>query len=279
MPDDMAPEPEDLRARRQRIFGQSSRSRPRGRVIVVAVLAAIVVGGGAWSAIRMLTHSGSPGQVPIIRADDQPVRKRPSDPGGQPIPEQDSMLYNQGKPDTKVEQLLPPPEAPLPRPAPPPEPEPPAAAAADTAPPPATPAPAPAVIAAAPAPPPAVTPSAPPASPPVVPPKPAPAALEAPAPHAAPPPAAPSPTKAIEGYRLQLGAVRSPDNAKQAWEKLKRSHGDILGTLAFNAYRVDLGARGIFYRIQAGPVRDAATAERDCGELKRRGVGCIIVRP
>jgi len=274
MPDDVAPEPEDLRTRRQRIFGQTRRPRPRGRLIVVAVLAAIVIGGGAWSAIRMLTHSGTPGQVPIIRADDQPVRKRPSDPGGQPIPEQDSMLYNQGKPDTKVEQLLPPPEAPLPRPIPPPEPEPPAAAA-DAATLPATPAPAAIAEAAAPPPPP-VAAAAPPPSPPVVPAKPAPAALETPAPHAAP---APSPTKTAEGYRLQLGAVRSPDNAKHEWEKLKRSHGDILGTLAFSTYRVDLGERGIFYRIQAGPVRDAATAERDCGELKRRGVGCIIVRP
>jgi hypothetical protein len=43
--------------------------------------------------------------------------------------------------------------------------------------------------------------------------------------------------------------------------------------------RVDLGDRGIFYRIQAGPVADAAAAERTCNELKRRGVGCLLVKP
>ena len=73
--------------------------------------------------------------------------------------------------------------------------------------------------------------------------------------------------------------MRSPDNAKNEWERLKRGNSDILGALAFSTHRVDLGERGTFYRIQAGPVRDAATAERDCGELKRRGVGCIIVKP
>jgi hypothetical protein len=43
--------------------------------------------------------------------------------------------------------------------------------------------------------------------------------------------------------------------------------------------RADLGARGIYYRIQVGPIADAAAAEHDCAELKRRGEGCIVVKP
>jgi len=82
-----------------------------------------------------------------------------------------------------------------------------------------------------------------------------------------------------KGYRLQLGAVRDPEIAKQSWERMKERNADLLGRLTFAAERVDLGGRGIFYRIEAGPLADAAHAERDCKELKRRGVSCILVRP
>ncbi|HZB90927.1 MAG TPA: SPOR domain-containing protein, partial [Stellaceae bacterium] len=81
------------------------------------------------------------------------------------------------------------------------------------------------------------------------------------------------------GYRLQVGAVRTAEAAKQEWTRLKRLHGEVLGSLGFSTERVDLGARGVFYRIQAGPIANAAAAERDCSELKQRGVSCILVKP
>jgi cell division septation protein DedD len=82
-----------------------------------------------------------------------------------------------------------------------------------------------------------------------------------------------------KAYRLQLGAVRTPAAAKVEFERLKRLHSDVLGKLGYTAERVDLGARGIFYRIQAGPLADAALAERDCSALNRRGVRCLLVKP
>jgi hypothetical protein len=73
--------------------------------------------------------------------------------------------------------------------------------------------------------------------------------------------------------------VKSAEAAKQGWERIKHQNGDLLGALGFSAVRADLGERGVFYRIQAGPVGDAAEAERTCNELKRRNLGCILVRP
>ena len=43
--------------------------------------------------------------------------------------------------------------------------------------------------------------------------------------------------------------------------------------------RVDLGAKGIFYRVQAGPIADGNVAERSCAALKARHVGCLVVKP
>jgi hypothetical protein len=81
------------------------------------------------------------------------------------------------------------------------------------------------------------------------------------------------------GFRLQLGALRSEEAARLEWERIRRANGDVLGNLTAAWPRADLGARGVYYRIQTAPVADGATAERLCGELKRRNVACILVRP
>ncbi len=71
----------------------------------------------------------------------------------------------------------------------------------------------------------------------------------------------------------------SPDAVAPEWNRLKRAQADLLGKLAMTSVRTDLGAHGVFYRIEAGPVADEAAAQRICTELKARKVGCILVRP
>jgi cell division septation protein DedD len=189
------------------------------------------------------------------------------------IPNRDRFVFNPtaGMP---VERLLPPPETPLPRPVP-------AintvVASPGTAP--ATMA-APAIPVAAPEP----APAAAPAPQPV--PAPAPAPVVPPAPAAVvpvPPQTAAVPTPSagtdIRGYRLQVGAVKAPEMAKQQWDRIKRQNGDLVGALSVSVDRVDLGTRGVFYRIHAGPIADAAQAERLCAQLRQRGVGCILAKP
>jgi sporulation related protein len=72
--------------------------------------------------------------------------------------------------------------------------------------------------------------------------------------------------------------VRSEGVAREEWARIKRSNPDLLGRLTAVAIRADLGDKGVYYRIQAGPVGDPATAERLCGELRQRHLPCIIVR-
>jgi cell division septation protein DedD len=80
------------------------------------------------------------------------------------------------------------------------------------------------------------------------------------------------------GLRLQLGAMRSETEARGAWERLKHQNSDLLGRLSAVAIRADLGGKGVYYRIQAGPVADASTADRICGELRQRHLACVIAR-
>jgi hypothetical protein len=74
---------------------------------------------------------------------------------------------------------------------------------------------------------------------------------------------------------MQLGSVRSQDAARQEWDRIKRMNADLLASVSAMPVRADLGEKGVFYRIQTAPIADA---ERICGELKRRNVGCIIAR-
>ncbi len=80
------------------------------------------------------------------------------------------------------------------------------------------------------------------------------------------------------GLRLQLGAVRSESEAHGVWDRLKHANADLLGHLSGVAVRADLGDKGVYYRIQAGPIADPSTADRLCAELRQRHLACMIVR-
>jgi hypothetical protein len=234
-----------------------------GTLLVMALFA-----GGLWFAYvegaRHAGGTGGGGDIPLIRADTRPMKVKPAEPGGMPIPDLGMLIYGQNRPI--VEHLLPPPEQPMALPTPPPPaPKPAVSAAAGAAP---TPAPStvapeshtvPAVAAARPG----QLASLPPANPQPTPSKPTEAASQ--------------PGKA-GGVRLQLGAVRSEGVAREEWARIKRSNPDLLGHLTAVAVRADLGDKGVYYRIQAGPVGDPATAAQLCGELRQRHLACIIVR-
>jgi len=113
------------------------------------------------------------------------------------------------------------------------------------------------------------------------PPQPAPAGQEAPA---APPGPAPEPSPAIAppapgAFRVQLGAVRSESVAAREAERLNRILGPALGALRVEPVRADLGERGVYFRLRAGPLDGRAAAGALCRDLGERGQPCIVVKP
>ena len=243
-------EPIDPAQRGPMRYRRIKRRGHRGLAVVLALGVMALSAGGLWVGYRLSIGRVPSGEIPLIHADADPIKVKPDDPGGMEIPNRDRFVFNP-KGGMPVERLLPPPETPLPRPVP----------AANTASPPSTEpvaTPAPPAPVAAPAPPPAPVAPAPPQT------------------AAAP---APSAGADVRGYRLQLGAVKAPEMAKQEWDRIKRQNGDLVGALSVSVDRVDLGDRGVFYRIHAGPIADAAQAERLCAQLRQRGVGCILAKP
>jgi cell division septation protein DedD len=81
------------------------------------------------------------------------------------------------------------------------------------------------------------------------------------------------------GFRIQIASLRTTEDATKSWEKLKTANPDLLGKLAGNVVKADLGDKGTFYRVIAGPLVDRDAADTLCNKLKQRNVGCLIVRP
>lgn len=255
-----------------RMGGAGRRFRQGLTLLLGATAIAAAVAG--W--YIFMGNSPSPGlesDVPVIKADARAIKTRPENPGGMVVPNQDKLIYEglgRGEPEAKVERLLPLPEQPKAPPVQPPPvrdevvtavPPPPAVAA-----PPVQPA-APAASVAAP-------PAAAPAPPPVAAatPKAAPPAVET-----LPSAAAVRQGQARGGFMIQIAAMGSTDAAEKEWVRLKKANPDLLGTLASDIVKVDLGTKGVFFRLRAGPM-DELSARTLCGQMTKRNLGCMVVR-
>lgn len=277
----LEPEEEHPQGRRRRGFGPL-------RFALVGLLL-VGFGGLMLYAYSWGTGDPEPGELPLVAAPEGPEKERPESPGGLDVPYQDTLVLNPGSEDDgEIERLLPPPEDPQP-----PEPEAPPqqaeapAAEAESEPPAVEPAPVEEIeVSEAPEP---GTPT--PGTPaPAAPEAPAEPAAEAPAEEAAPAPAqeqaaeeaAPEPPQqqaaapADGGFLVQLASVGNEAAVEREWGRMQSRHPQQLGNLSLTVERADLGDRGIFYRIQAGPLASREAADGLCAQLKAQQQDCLV---
>lgn len=86
---------------------------------------------------------------------------------------------------------------------------------------------------------------------------------------------------AVSGFRVQLSAIKTRDRGVAAKEavRLTQAFNSVLGSLEVKPVRADLGERGIYYRLQAGPLADRSSANALCGKLSARNQDCVIIQP
>ncbi len=225
--------------------------------------------GLVWYAYNLGLRNGSESVAPVIQADTDPIKVQPADPGGLEVPNQDVAVYEAIEGETGVERYVPPVlagegengrgeetgngEEQAAVKAPPAKPEEPAAgASAPAQDEPAEPMSEPEQVAA--------TPSA----------------EETPA--ESKPGKPPTTAELIGPFRVQLAAFRTPEEATQTWLRLQEGNKDLLGDLDLVIEKVDLGEeKGIFYRLQAAPLKSRDAAEGLCGKLQARDVSCIVI--
>ncbi|MGB0720686.1 MAG: SPOR domain-containing protein [Bdellovibrionales bacterium] len=80
------------------------------------------------------------------------------------------------------------------------------------------------------------------------------------------------------GKYVQLGSVKSESGAAQEWKVLQKKYPAELSAAKYRVQRADLGDRGVFYRIQAGPM-SADSANTICGSIKAQTPGgCLVTQ-
>jgi len=282
---------EDLRADTLEFERISRRAKPKGRGLKYLIVLLILCGGGyaAWSQWGDELLGRNADELPVVHAPETPIKVRPQAPGGIDIPNRDKLVYDRLEkkpPEEKTENLLPRPEVllapPVPKPqakaevTPQPEPKedikPEEPKSAGT--PPTT-----EEVKAVKKPEPA--PEPPKIEKPVVKVEPKRAEAVEAAPIKLVGPAAKPIAQPVTGqsYQIQLAAVRNAEAAKREWARLQKKHNNVLGPLSLNVERADLGKKGIFYRLRAGPVADLAAAKALCQSLAKLKVGCFVIRP
>lgn len=262
-PDSIPPPPRDS------LLAKVNRRRGAILTIMVSIAAIASFGSVVWWAHNQDVRAGGKGLEPlVVQAPATPTRMKPENAGGLVPPDQDKEVYNRISPGavpTQPEKLLPGPTTPrlpaggMPTPSAPKEPE----------------------LAKTPTPVQASTPAAGPTQPPAN----APTVTQAPSATPASAESGPSIASLIEGmsgpvggWRIQIASVKSEDIAKSTWAKLQAAHGDVLANLRMQPTKVDLGDKGVWYRVQAGPL-DEKQAQTVCGTLKTRKADCVVVAP
>jgi sporulation related protein len=101
---------------------------------------------------------------------------------------------------------------------------------------------------------------------------------------AAPAQMAPAPSGAASGNAggpgsyVQVSSQRSEAEAQAAFRSLQAKYPNQLGGRQPLIHRVDLGAKGTYYRTMVGPFANASEAGELCSSLKAAGGQCLIQR-
>lgn len=75
---------------------------------------------------------------------------------------------------------------------------------------------------------------------------------------------------AVVAAVLHLSSLRSEEAAERQWSDLQRSYPEPLGRLQAQIRRTELGEKGTFYRVLAGPLPSRDAASQVCAALKAK---------
>lgn len=98
-----------------------------------------------------------------------------------------------------------------------------------------------------------------------------------PAPSAASTGSTPAPVSAPGAYVLQIGAYKSQDEANASWHSFKSGH-PMAAAYKSRIKKVDLGAKGTWYRLQLASFADKEFATAFCEKLKADNGNCFVAK-
>ena len=81
----------------------------------------------------------------------------------------------------------------------------------------------------------------------------------------------------VGSYRVQLASLTSETVAENELSKMKDRFSNVLNDFDLKIYPVNIEGKGMYYRIQAGPIKTSDEAKNLCNELTRLQKKCFVV--
>jgi len=78
-------------------------------------------------------------------------------------------------------------------------------------------------------------------------------------------------------FMIQIGAFADKSIAEAYWASAKSKYAKFLTNLDPIYMRVDLGARGVLFRVRGGMLENRSAADAVCSSLKSNNQNCIVV--
>ena len=92
-----------------------------------------------------------------------------------------------------------------------------------------------------------------------------------------PDPVAPDPVGGTSLFHaIHLASYRVEENAVDGWQSLQALFPELLASRSARLEEADLGPRGMFLRLKAGPFDNAAAARAACQQIEVAGGWCAV---
>ena len=231
--------------------GEENMTSRRMIIAAITVVVLAIFAGVIWYSYM---QGADKGPVPVVKADKSVIKVKPDDPGGMEVPHQDKEIFEHvaGNDEPKEEVLASSSEIPMDRPAAN-IPSQNASSDVNVALPPSPPTDEEEVEVSA-------------------------DKVEEQVSPAAPAPASSAAISSTGEFMIQLGAFSQLSSAEKLWANLSGKHAALLSNLKPDYMVVDLGDKGILYRVRGGSIEDRETADNICAQLKKAGQGCMVVK-
>ncbi|MBL4603476.1 MAG: SPOR domain-containing protein [Emcibacteraceae bacterium] len=85
------------------------------------------------------------------------------------------------------------------------------------------------------------------------------------------------PVKTSGNYMIQIAAIDTKSKAEAIWTSVKQKNSKTLSKVTPVYMKVDLGSKGIMYRVRGGMFETRKRADDVCAALKRNKQDCLVV--
>lgn len=87
-----------------------------------------------------------------------------------------------------------------------------------------------------------------------------------------------APASGNSDWVVQVASVRAESDAANIWSRIQRKFPTLVSGASSDVKRVDLGDKGIYYRLRVAGLADKSAAQSMCTSLKAGGQDCLVTK-